>query len=65
MNRWKDRTAERARATDAARYGRASSPWVEAESDATNERTVASSTIPGEVTPRAARNARYRLRSRR
>ncbi len=46
-NRWNERTDDSVRATTVARYGRSSSPCVEAESDATNDRIDGSSTSPG------------------
>jgi hypothetical protein len=54
-NRWKDRTDESIRATLVARYGRSSSPCVDAETDATYERIDDSSTSPGSVIPRRSR----------
>src|SRR4029078_5148638 len=56
-NGWKDRTDDSARATDRALYGRSSSPRVDAEIDATKDRTVASSTSSGAVMSRFAQNA--------
>ena len=52
-NRWNERTDDRVRATEVARYGRSSSPWVEALIEATNDRTSASSICDGLARRRA------------
>ena len=46
-NRWNDLTEDSARATERALYGRSSSPQVDAEIDATNERIVDSVDVVG------------------
>ena len=56
-NRWNDRTDESARATERALYGRSSSPHVDAEIDATNDRMVDSSTSSGVTTSRFRQNS--------